>query len=671
VFALRPGSKLPLNPGWKDRTLDAALAEISANPGCNLGWAPGDDHIVIDVDVKNGVNGFLSLKDAGIELPPTLSATTPSGGKHLIFRKPPGLKMGNAVGVLPGVDVRARGGYIAVAPSTVGGRPYVCDWSTPIADASAQLPALAQQRPAPSAPATHEADDQIPAGARNATLAQIAGSLRRAGLSVDEITDALQRVNARRCQPPLDESEVETIAASVGRYAVPPQAWQVGFGQSPLPPGALAAPLSRGLSAPAITAAELTNAQRSPACIVERLLYADVACLVAPGGIGKTTLMLHASACIALGRPVFGERVFKRGRVLILTAEDSRGILVARLRACMDADNLTDGQRHTVMDGVRIADVSGEGFKLTEVISDVVRPAPNINTLIEMARELQPVLIVIDPAVSFGVGESRTNDAEQGLIEAARKLRNAMNCCVLYVHHTGKANARDKTLDQYSGRGGSAFADGSRMVMVLQPLDAVEFETATGQPLGDGETGLTLARPKISYCPPPGTIYIKRTGYRFERVAPGALGRLKVEANADQLWQLLAVELAAGRRHSKNTIESIALGTLKRGEIRAALSWLEASGRIEYRDDPGLRKRGPRKYIHPIAITSPNIVGEVSEDLPKKEAISSPDETRENLAAALREIKPGEVFIPPCPLTSPNIVGEVSARLARFPDDPH
>jgi hypothetical protein len=43
--------------------------------------------------------------------------------------------------------------------------------------------------------------------------------MRWAGLTPEEIVDALQRVNRERCKPPLDEEEVEAIARSIGRYA--------------------------------------------------------------------------------------------------------------------------------------------------------------------------------------------------------------------------------------------------------------------------------------------------------------------------------------------------------------------------------------------------------------------------------------------------------------------
>jgi hypothetical protein len=58
----------------------------------------------------------------------------------------------------------------------------------------------------------------IPSGQRNATLARLAGAMRRVGMSQTEIAAALFQTNRDRCVPPLPAREVERIAASVARY---------------------------------------------------------------------------------------------------------------------------------------------------------------------------------------------------------------------------------------------------------------------------------------------------------------------------------------------------------------------------------------------------------------------------------------------------------------------
>ena len=61
-------------------------------------------------------------------------------------------------------------------------------------------------------------DGSIPHGERNSTLASLAGSMRRRGMSFESILAALKEENARRCEPPLDDREVESIARSISGY---------------------------------------------------------------------------------------------------------------------------------------------------------------------------------------------------------------------------------------------------------------------------------------------------------------------------------------------------------------------------------------------------------------------------------------------------------------------
>ena len=361
-------------------------------------------------------------------------------------------------------------------------------------------------------------------------------------------------------------------------------------------------------SAPApISYQEFYLASAAPQAIVVNLYYADVGTMIAPGGTGKTTLMLWQAVHIVLGLLLWGLMVVKPGPVVVLTAEDSREMLVARLRSICNDLRLSQEQIQIVAENVLISDVSGTGLKLTEIDRDVVRPSHNvIDSIVAELRAIKPVLVVVDPAISFGVGESRVNDAEQGLIEAGRRIRRELNCCIIYVHHTGKENGRNKTTDQYSGRGGSAFADGSRMVHVLQPLTPSEWFAATGVEIEPGENGLTLVRAKMSYSPPQAPLYIFRKGFEFKHVEPKAKAKEdQLEHNANLVWQYLVSELAQNRWHTQTTLEQAGLG-LVRTSLRAALSRLEAGGRTEIRDRPIKSQGGAHKYIHPLATLSDN-----------------------------------------------------------------
>ena len=86
------------------------------------------------------------------------------------------------------------------------------------------------------------------------------------------------------------------------------------------------------LTPEAISLDEWNNSRSTPDCIVQDYLFADVAVFIAAGGMGKTTLKLFEAIHVALGLLLYGLIIHKPGAVLIITAEDSREMLVARLR---------------------------------------------------------------------------------------------------------------------------------------------------------------------------------------------------------------------------------------------------------------------------------------------------------------------------------------------------
>lgn len=121
VLPLRPRDKRPATKhGFKDATTSKAdVVRIwTRSPDANVGVATGavSGVLVLDVDPRNGGDAQLhELLRVHGDLPATLIADTGGGGTHYFFELPEG---GLASGVLaPGLDVKADGGYVVVAPS--------------------------------------------------------------------------------------------------------------------------------------------------------------------------------------------------------------------------------------------------------------------------------------------------------------------------------------------------------------------------------------------------------------------------------------------------------------------------------------------------------------------------------------------------------------------------
>ncbi|MFR9675764.1 bifunctional DNA primase/polymerase [Streptomyces sp. TR02-1] len=145
VFPLPPGGRRPQASGWQHACCTTA-DEVRRHwrPGANIGIGCRASRIVgLDLDQEDdGTRRFATLCAArGRPWPHTFTVATPSGGRHLYFRAPPGRTVVSSSGGItrlgPGIDVRApgrrSGGYLIGPGSVVSGVPYTVVRDTKIA----------------------------------------------------------------------------------------------------------------------------------------------------------------------------------------------------------------------------------------------------------------------------------------------------------------------------------------------------------------------------------------------------------------------------------------------------------------------------------------------------------------------------------------------------------
>jgi len=155
-----PG-KHPLPPrGVHEATTDPATLRawwarwpLASPAGC-----PGPDRWVLDLDGPVGARSWAGWCEAhGVAVPRTLTVRTGGGGRHLWWAVPPGGRAPrNRVGVLPGVDVRARGGYALLPPSPhASGRRYELEVDCAPVPAPAAVVDLVAPPPLPPPPPVH------------------------------------------------------------------------------------------------------------------------------------------------------------------------------------------------------------------------------------------------------------------------------------------------------------------------------------------------------------------------------------------------------------------------------------------------------------------------------------------------------------------------------------
>jgi len=213
--------------GFRDAISDEAAIRHwwSQWPDANIGIATGADSglVVLDIDPRHGGDDTLAdwVRDHG-PLPDTVESVTGGGGRHIFFAHPGGHVKSRTIA--PGVDVKADGGYVVAPPSLhVSGRRYEWEGSshpddTPLAPLADWLLATISSPLNDSGATPSGTVESLREGRRNTTLASLAGTMRRRGMSEAAIHQALLVENEQRCEPPLPADEVARIAQSVARY---------------------------------------------------------------------------------------------------------------------------------------------------------------------------------------------------------------------------------------------------------------------------------------------------------------------------------------------------------------------------------------------------------------------------------------------------------------------
>lgn len=211
--------------GVKDSTDDTERIELWLSNGFNLGM---DTTGLLVVDVDGAENPWLAQVDQS-ELMAAPTQRTPGGGLHFIFKQPDdGRDYRNTAGKIAAkVDTRADGGYICVAPSTIGKTKYQWIYDLEVSrDKLPEPPKFVIDALFPSyedngerGPGVEELAEQTHGeGTRNQMLTRYAGFLRRGGSDQVEIAAALHARNATKCDPPLPSAEVDKIAWSIARH---------------------------------------------------------------------------------------------------------------------------------------------------------------------------------------------------------------------------------------------------------------------------------------------------------------------------------------------------------------------------------------------------------------------------------------------------------------------
>jgi AAA domain/Bifunctional DNA primase/polymerase, N-terminal len=486
VFKLGVNGRTPLVAGFiTSATEDAGTVNerwtepFSNDPASNnIGVLTGEGFFVLDVDVKKGKRGLDSL--ATLEMVydldlDTMTVRTPSGGLHLFYKIPAGLRINNSVAKLgDGIDVRGHHGYVVGVGSQVNGGEYVWERDVPMLDApKALLDLIAVERKAKTlnksplgdldteeaiSRATYylacEAPEAVEGAAGDHTTFQVACRVLDFGISKEQAFELLADWNERKASPPWELADLIKKIDNAWNYRAKP----IGVASAkaefdPIdidvgihPDKALDA-LMNGITSetPAkgeqkrsrlywLTADNSGEIEDQPYLVQGLINQRSMIVTYGESNSGKTNVVLDRALHIATGRPYAGKRVHQ-GAVLYIAAEGGVGIR-RRIKAWFKKKEI---------EGDALAHVP---FALIPCPIDLLRGLEDTKALINMAKEVsahygQPVVyVVIDTLSRALAGGDENSSVDLGtVVKHCDALRAATGAAVDVIHHSGKNKA--------------------------------------------------------------------------------------------------------------------------------------------------------------------------------------------------------------------------------------
>lgn len=192
-----------------------------------------------------------------------------------------------------------------------------------------------------------------------------------------------------------------------------------------------------------------------------------ISSIVAAGGCGKTALRLLQFISLAIGRPLCGQHVFRRCRVLLISLEDDRDELQRRIAAVLVHYNI---KRAELKDWLFCA--SPKLAKLAMLKNKTRIIGPLEQQIREAIKRRNPDIISLDPFIKTHALEENDSGDMDFVCDLLARMAVEFNVAVDSPHHVHKGQVTPGDAD--SGRGSSGIRDAGRLVYTLAPMSESE-----------------------------------------------------------------------------------------------------------------------------------------------------------------------------------------------------
>ncbi|MBO4221992.1 AAA family ATPase [Bradyrhizobium neotropicale] len=192
--------------------------------------------------------------------------------------------------------------------------------------------------------------------------------------------------------------------------------------------------------------------------------------LIGDGGVGKTAVRYLQALAMATGRPLTGEHVFQRCRVLIVSLEDDADELRRRIMAACLHYNI---RRAELAGWLYLAAPGGDAGKLLTINRQGSLEVGVLTAQLEaVIRKRRIDVVMLDPFVKAHSIQENDNSAMDRAVQLLSDMGARHNISIDIPHHVSKGLAEPGNAQR--GRGSSSFVDALRLAYTLSPMSSDE-----------------------------------------------------------------------------------------------------------------------------------------------------------------------------------------------------
>ena len=241
--------------------------------------------------------------------------------------------------------------------------------------------------------------------------------------------------------------------------------------------------------------------------------------LVAPGGTGKSMLLLQLAISVATGIPFLGRfLISKPGGVLAFFAEDDKDELHRRFEnavriICESPEIGADRFKLDLEKNLFMASLVGwDGIALTETTPAGPARTTAFNRFMATARQIPDLrLIIFDPTSHFMGGDENFSLDAVRYVQALQAFSQETGAFVLAVQHTNKQSSRSgDPMSQHAARGSAQLTNTVRWQMNMATMDPKTARNFGIQADRERKQCVQVDIAKSNYAPQFGQIWLRR-----------------------------------------------------------------------------------------------------------------------------------------------------------------